>query len=229
MRRRRRAARLLPVQVPRRLHEAAVVIVVYGAGDPSRGVFAFVRQLPRVFANTRCVYFESRMPRLGWLDAPNVSPGAQAVPFLSLAGWACRPAFIESGTAGEAAMLALAEVTATFSLAFVGRCLDTLEGLEEARRLVRSRPEFILREMRGENLLDALGHMPGRSVENADATGAYTQSPMEGDLHVQTWITIEPDVIDYLGEVPAHVRHEHLGGVRRNYGPINVVKVKNFR
>ena len=69
------------------------------------------------------------LPRLGWLDAPNVSPGAQAVPFLSLAGWACRPAFIESGTAGEAAMLALAEVTATFSLAFVGRCLDTLEGL----------------------------------------------------------------------------------------------------
>ena len=41
--------------------------------------------------------------------------------------------------------------------------------------------------------------------------------------------TIEPDVIDYLGEVPAHVRHEHLGGVRRNYGPINVVKVEDSR
>lgn len=39
--------------------------------------------------------------------------------------------------------------------------------------------------------------------------------------------TIEPDVIDYLGEVPAHVRHEHLGRVRRNYGPRNVVKVKD--
>ena len=48
------------------------------------------------------------------------------------------------------------------------------------------------------NLLDAIGHMPGMSVENADATGAYTQSPMEGDLHVETWITIEPDVIQRL-------------------------------
>ena len=35
-------------------------------------------------------------------------------------------------------------------------------------------------------------------VENADATGAYTQSPMGGDLHVGTWITIEPDVIQRL-------------------------------
>ena len=48
------------------------------------------------------------------------------------------------------------------------------------------------------NLLDAIGHMPGMSVENGDATGAYTQSPMEGDLHVETWITIEPDVIQRL-------------------------------
>ena len=69
------------------------------------------------------------LPRLGWIDASSAIAGAQAVPFLSLAGWACRPAFIESGTAGEAAMRALAEVTATFSLAFVGRCLDALEGL----------------------------------------------------------------------------------------------------
>ena len=38
------------------------------ADDPSRGDFAFVRRLPLVFANTRCVYFESRMPRLGWLE-----------------------------------------------------------------------------------------------------------------------------------------------------------------
>ena len=50
------------------------------------------------------------------------------------------------------------------------------------------------------NLLDAIGHMPGMSVENADATGAYTQSPMAGDLHVETWITIEPDVIKRLVE-----------------------------
>ena len=48
------------------------------------------------------------------------------------------------------------------------------------------------------NLLDAIGHMPGMCVENADATGAYTQSPMEGDLHVENWITIEPDVIQRL-------------------------------
>ena len=34
------------------------------------------------------------------------------------------------------------------------------------------------------NLLDALGHMPGMHVENVDGTGAYTQSPMEGDLLV---------------------------------------------
>ena len=48
------------------------------------------------------------------------------------------------------------------------------------------------------NLLDAIGHMPGMCVENADVAGAYTQSPMEGDLHVETWITIEPDVIQRL-------------------------------
>ena len=28
------------------------------------------------------------LPRLGWLDASSVIAGAQAVPFLSLAGWA---------------------------------------------------------------------------------------------------------------------------------------------
>ena len=42
------------------------------------------------------------------------------------------------------------------------------------------------------NILDAIGHMPGMCVENADAIGAYTQSPMEGDLRVETWITLEP-------------------------------------
>ena len=40
--------------------------------------------------------------------------------------------------------------------------------------------------------------MPGVCVENADATGAYTQSSMEGDLYGETWITIEPAVIQRL-------------------------------
>ena len=48
------------------------------------------------------------------------------------------------------------------------------------------------------NILDAIGHMPGMCVENADAIGADTQSPMEGDLHVDTWITLEPEVIKRL-------------------------------
>lgn len=48
------------------------------------------------------------------------------------------------------------------------------------------------------NLLDAIGHMPEMKIENADAIGAYTQNPMEGDQHVETWIIIEPEVIARL-------------------------------
>ena len=59
----------------------------------------------------------------------------------------------------------------------------------------------------------------GKKTREEKKTGGYYNVAPAG-------ATIEPDVIDYLGEVPAHVRHEHLGGVRRNYGPRNVVKVR---
>ena len=54
------------------------------------------------------------------------------------------------------------------------------------------------------SLLDALGHMPGMEVENAHATGAYTQSPMEGDLHVETWVIIEPEMMRRLVAIMLH-------------------------
>ena len=56
--------------------------------------------------------------------------------------------------------------------------------------------------------------MPGMRVENADATGAYTQSPMEGDLHVETWITIEPDVspLPYFKYLLVFFSNKYLAG-----------------
>ena len=44
--------------------------------------------------------------------------------------------------------------------------------------------------MTGIFLGDAIGHMPGNAFEDADATGAYTQSPMRG---VETWVEIPPE------------------------------------
>ena len=42
------------------------------------------------------------------------------------------------------------------------------------------------------NFLDVIGHMPGNEVDNADAEGAYTQSPM---LEDDTWISLPWEAI----------------------------------
>ena len=44
--------------------------------------------------------------------------------------------------------------------------------------------------MAGAYFLDHVGHMLGHSVQDADATGAYTQSPMTG---VTTYVIIPRD------------------------------------
>ena len=71
----------------------------------------------------------SAFPKLGWVDASSVAPGCKAAPALAVQGVTCCSAFGDWDGAALQPALALSELTASFSLAYMSRAADALDGL----------------------------------------------------------------------------------------------------
>ena len=71
----------------------------------------------------------SAFPKLGWIDATSVAPGLKAAPALAIQGVTCCAAFGDWDGAALRPLLALSELTTSFTLAYMSRAADALEGL----------------------------------------------------------------------------------------------------
>ena len=71
----------------------------------------------------------SAFPKLGWLDASSVAPGSKAAPALAVQGVTCCSAFGDWDGAALQPALRQSELTVSFSLAYMSRAADTLDGL----------------------------------------------------------------------------------------------------
>ena len=71
----------------------------------------------------------SAFPKLGWIDASSVAPGTKAAPALAVQGVTCCAAFGDWDGAALRPALALSELTASFSLAYMSRAADALDSL----------------------------------------------------------------------------------------------------
>ena len=70
------------------------------------------------------------LPALGWIDASAARANTKAAPLLTIAGAVCLPAFInDPADPAMKVILALREITAVPSLAFVARCADACDSL----------------------------------------------------------------------------------------------------
>ena len=108
------------------------------------------------------------LPELGWVDTSSMIAGSRAAPFLSIAGEACRPAhFGAAPSPAIQAMLDLSEITATFTLSFVERCCDALEGLKVFDVPLRHTSDF------DDKLLPALARVPSPSPFEIGAGDLY--------------------------------------------------------
>ena len=69
----------------------------------------------------------SAFPKLGWIDATSVAPGLKAAPALAIQGVTCCAAFGDWDGAALRPLLALSELTTSFTLAYMSRAADALE------------------------------------------------------------------------------------------------------
>ena len=69
-------------------------------------------------------------PKLGWIDASSVAPGCKAAPALAVQGVTCCAAYGDWDSAALQPLMALSELTSSFSLVYMSRAADALAGLD---------------------------------------------------------------------------------------------------